>query len=162
MNFVAALLGGEGKRYSLSQPSWTMPPKCRDALKETRLGRTCYANGSIHHELLGEPCTLVVSSETGDLKCDEIWLSAVAAEWQIKSQGVWLCGQGHTPMSITEESCTTKGCSINKHDLPEVAANLWFAVASREEEVLACESTSFNTSKAAKIFARVFSNGCGV
>ena len=120
-----------------------------------------YANGNIHHELLGETCTLVASSETGDLKCDEIWLSAVAAEWQIQSQGVWLCGQGHAPMSITEESCTTEGCSITKHDLPEVAANLWFAVASLEEEVLACESTSFNTSEAAKIFARVFSSGCG-
>ena len=72
----------------------------------------------------------------GELRCDEIWLSAVAAEWQIKSQGVWLCGQGHTPMGITEESCTSEGCSIRKHDLPEVAAHLWFAVASREEETL--------------------------
>ena len=64
-------------------------------------------------------------------------------------------------MSITEESCTSEGCSVRKHDLPEIAARSWFAVVSREEETLGAESNRFNSAEAAKVFARVFSSGCG-
>ena len=163
MNFIASNAGGQGKAYALLKPSWELPLKLRKELTDARLGRTCYADGISKHELVGESCREIPpTSGEGGLSCDDMFAISVASEWQIESQGVWLCGQGHTPVGITEDSCPTPGCTVLKSHLAEIAARYWLSVTSAKEEVVALSAVSYDNASSATHFANIFSTSrCG-
>ena len=163
MQFIASNTGGQGKPYQLKKPSWAMPPKLRAELTEARHGRTCYADSMTRHELVGESCGATSpSTGEGGMSCDDMWALTVAAEWHIESQGVWLCGQGHPPVNITEDSCPTPGCSVQKTHLAEICARYWLNVASAKGEVVALSAKSYDNASAASHFAKIFSTSrCG-
>ena len=163
MNFIANNTVGQGKPYALLKPSWALPPKLRKELTDARLGRICYADSMSKHELVGESCGAISpTSGEGGLSCDDMFAISVASEWQIESQGVWLCGQGHPPVCITEDSCPTPGCTVLKSHLAEIAARYWLGVTSAKEEVVALSAESYDNASAAAHFANVFSTSrCG-
>ena len=163
MNFIANNSGGQGKPYALLKPSWELPPSLRKMLTDARLGRTCYADSISKHELVGESCGAISpTAGEGGLSCDDMFAISVAAEWQIESQGVWLCGQGHPSVCITEDSCPTPGCTVQKSHLAEIAARYWLSVTSAEGEVVALSAESYDNASAAAHFANVFSTSrCG-
>ena len=113
MQFVVNTMGTEeGKAYSLVRPSWVIPTKLKEELVAPRLGRICSADVSITHELIGETCGAIPPNSPGGMSCDDLWAIQVASEWPTASLGVWLCGQGHAPVGITEDICPTSGRSV--------------------------------------------------
>ena len=163
MQFIVNTLGTEeGKAYSLVRPNWVIPTKLKEELAAPRLGRICSADVSITHELTGETCGAVPPNSPGGMSCDDLWAIQVASEWPTASLGVWLCGQGHAPVGITEDICPTSGCSVQKLHLTEVAARYWITVASDQGEVSAVKAESFDSGVAAAHFATVFGGSrCG-
>ena len=149
MQFVANNSGEGGKTYNLVRPNWVLPTKLRSELLSAKMGRTCYADVSITHELVGESCGTIPPNSLGGMSCDDYWVTRVASEWPCASLGVWLCGQGHPPVSVTEDSCQYSGCSVQKLHLAEVAARYWTTVASAKGEVAVVKACLLYTSDAA-------------
>ena len=145
MQFVVNNSGEGGKAYNLVRPNWVLPTKLRGELLSAKLGRTCSADVSIKHELVGESCGAIPPNSLGGMSCDDYWVTRVASEWPCASLGVWLCGQGHPPMGVTEDSCQYSGCSVQKLHLAEVAARYWTTVASDKGEVVVVKAVSYDT-----------------
>ena len=162
-HWIANNIGGEeGKSYHLLQPNWAIPAKLKAELAAAKLGRTCLADVSITHELTGETCGAFPPNSMGGMSCDDIWATMIASEWPTASLGVWLCGQGHAPVGITEDSCPHPGCPVQKLHLAEVAARYWVKVASNKEEVAVVKAETYDSGAAAAHFATVFGNSrCG-
>ena len=99
MQFIANNSGDGGKAYLLARPIMGIPTMLRGELLSTRMGRTCLADVSKVHELTGEACGAIPPNSLGGMSCDDIWATSVAAEWPCASVGVWLCGQGHPPVT---------------------------------------------------------------
>ena len=162
MQFIVNTWGTEGKAYSLVRPNWVIPTKLREELLAAKVGRICSADVSIRHELTGEACGAIPPNSLGGMSCDDLWAVQVASEWPTASLGVWLCGQGHAPVGITEDICPSSGCSVQKLHLSEVAARYWITVASDKEEVTPVSAETYDSSVAAAHFATVFgSSRCG-
>ena len=162
MQFCVNNTGEGGKTYTLARPNWVLPTKLRGELMSAKLGRTCYADVSIKHELVGESCGAIPPNSLGGMSCDDYWVTRVASEWPVASLGVWLCGQGHPPVGVTEDSCQYSGCSVQKLHLAEVAARYWTTVTSDKGEVAVVKAVSYDTGVAAAHFATVFGGSrCG-